>query len=53
MWNLAVYFPLMIGNLVPDDDEEWKCFFVIIGYPPDMCFMDYISGFSGISQGFN
>lgn len=30
MWNLAVYFPLMIGNLIPDDDEEWKCFLLLL-----------------------
>ena len=30
MWNLAVYFPLMIGSLVPDDDEEWGCFLLLL-----------------------
>jgi len=26
MWNLAVFLPLMIGEQVPDDDDdEWEC----------------------------
>ena len=30
MWNLAVYFPVMIGSLVPDHDEEWGCFLLLL-----------------------
>ena len=30
MWNLAVYLPLMIGNLVPESDKEWECFLLLL-----------------------
>lgn len=30
MWNLAVHFPLMIGDLVPEDDSEWDCFLLLL-----------------------
>lgn len=30
MWNLAVYLPLMIGSLVPENDEEWECFLLLL-----------------------
>lgn len=30
MWNLAVYFPLIIGDLVPENDSEWECFLLLL-----------------------
>ena len=30
MWNLAVYLPLMIGDLVPESNEEWECFLLLL-----------------------
>ena len=30
MWNLAVYLPLMIGDLVPESDKEWECFLLLL-----------------------
>ena len=30
MWNLAAYLPLMIGDLVPESDEEWECFLYLL-----------------------
>ena len=30
MWNLAVHFPLMIGDLVPESDSEWDCFLLLL-----------------------
>ena len=30
MWNLAVYFPLMIGKEVPEDEMEWDCFLLLL-----------------------
>lgn len=30
MWNLAVHFPLMIGDLIPEDDSEWDCFLLLL-----------------------
>ena len=30
MWNLAVYLPLMIGELVPECDKEWECFLLLL-----------------------
>ncbi|XP_065892573.1 uncharacterized protein [Dysidea avara] len=30
MWNFAVYFPLMIGELVPECDEERECFLLLL-----------------------
>ena len=30
MWNLAVNLPLMVGDLVPNTDEEWECFLLLL-----------------------
>lgn len=30
MWNLVVNLPLMVGDLVPDADEEWECFLLLL-----------------------
>lgn len=30
MWNLAVYLPLMIGEQVPNDDNEWECYLLLL-----------------------
>ncbi len=30
MWNLAINLPLIIGNKVPFDDENWECFLVLL-----------------------
>ena len=30
MWNLAVYLPLMIGDMVPEPNKEWKCFILLL-----------------------
>lgn len=30
MWNLAVYLPLIIGDQLPDDDNEWECFLILL-----------------------
>ena len=30
MWNLAVCLPLMIGELVPECEEEWECFLLLL-----------------------
>ena len=30
MWNLAVYLPLVIGDLVSESDEEWECFLLLL-----------------------
>jgi len=30
MWNLAVYLPLMIGDLVPESNKEWDCFITLL-----------------------
>ena len=26
MWNLSIYLPLMIGDKVPNDDDQWECY---------------------------
>lgn len=30
MWILTTYLPLMIGDLVPDDNKEWDCFLILL-----------------------
>ena len=30
MWNLAINFPLMIGDVIPQGDEKWECFLLLI-----------------------
>ena len=30
MWYLAVYLPLLIGDEIPDDDNEWECFLLLL-----------------------
>ena len=30
MWNLSIYFPLLVGDKVPYDDEEWDCFLTLL-----------------------
>jgi len=30
MWNLAVYLPLIIGEKVPNDDNEWECHLLLL-----------------------
>ena len=30
MWNLAVYLPLIIGDHLPDGDNEWECFLILL-----------------------
>ena len=29
MWTLAIYLPLLIGDLIPEDCEEWELFLVL------------------------
>ena len=30
MWNLAINLPLMIGDKIPYDDENWECFLFLL-----------------------
>ena len=30
MWNLAVYLPLMIGIKIPENNQEWECYLVLL-----------------------
>ncbi len=30
MWCLARYLPLIIGDLVPEDDEKWNLFLMLL-----------------------
>lgn len=30
MWCLAKFLPLMIGNMVPEDDERWELFCLLL-----------------------
>ncbi len=30
MWLLGRYLPLMIGSTIPDDDEHWMCFTLLL-----------------------
>ena len=30
MWNLAIYLPLMIGEKIPYDDDEWECYLMLL-----------------------
>ena len=30
MWNLSIYLPLMIGDKVPNDDNEWECYLQLL-----------------------
>ena len=30
MWNLAVYLPLLIGEQVPENDDEWECYLLLL-----------------------
>ena len=30
MWALAINLPLMIGNQIPQDNEKWECFLLLL-----------------------
>ena len=30
MWTLATILPLLIGDLIPDDQAHWECFLVLL-----------------------
>lgn len=30
MWIFAVYLPLMIGHIVPEDDKMWECYMLLL-----------------------
>ena len=30
MWNLAVYLPLMVGEKIPLEDNEWECYLTLL-----------------------
>ena len=30
MWIFATYLPLMIGRMVPEDDDMWQCFLLLL-----------------------
>ena len=30
MWNLAINLPLMIGNAVPQENDMWECFLLLL-----------------------
>ena len=30
MWNLVVYIPIFIGDEIPDDDDEWECYLLLL-----------------------
>ena len=30
MWTLATILPLLIGDLIPDDQPNWECFLVLL-----------------------
>lgn len=30
MWLLASYLPLMIGDLIPENDKKWECFLLLL-----------------------
>ena len=30
MWNLSIYLPLMIGDKVSNDDNEWECYLQLL-----------------------
>ena len=30
MWIFATYLPLMIGHMVPEDDDMWQCFLLLL-----------------------
>ena len=30
MWSFAVYLPLMIGDKVPEEDQMWECFLLLL-----------------------
>lgn len=30
MWNLAINLPLLIGDKVPRNDDNWECFLLLL-----------------------
>ena len=30
MWNLGVYLPLMIRSKIPENNQEWECYLVLL-----------------------
>ena len=30
MWTLAIYLPLLVGDLIPEECEEWELFLVLL-----------------------
>ena len=30
MWIFAVHLPLMIGHVIPEEDEMWQCFLLLL-----------------------
>ena len=30
MWIFSTLLPLMIGDLVPEDDQKWECFLLLL-----------------------
>ena len=30
MWTLAIYLPLLISDLIPEDCEEWELFLLLL-----------------------
>ena len=30
IWNFAVYFPLMIGDKIPEEEPLWECFLLLL-----------------------
>ena len=30
MWNFATLLPLVLGDLIPDDNSKWECFLVLL-----------------------
>ena len=30
MWRFAVHLPLMIGDKVPEEDQIWECFLLLL-----------------------
>ena len=30
MWIFAIYLPLMVGHLIPEDEDMWECFLLLL-----------------------
>lgn len=30
MWNLAIHLPLMVGSKIPENNQEWECYLVLL-----------------------